>query len=529
MKTPSNDLFRLIKTLSPAERRQWQQQQGSSQLRQLFDHIQAQETYNEALIKEALGGQGKSFAANLKVHKVRLYQELLQFLRDAKAELSPAERIRRQIDGIEILLQRQLFDLAYKAIQQAKSACLEWEEYELLLVILGIQARQEAYFKELQPEALTSTQQLAELLRIIENYTEWARLNTRLKDLLLQRSTFDESGFQKVLEAIDKEILQPYESIRPLSAIAARMHNHCLFIWRDILGDLQNAHRCTRANVEIMLQRQALINEKPMQYFNILVNHIVACSHAMRFEELQECLQIQEGIAERQPFFKPYLLYAYFEVLQMLKALNRWEEALVFYETKALPIIEQYNLSEKYAARVLLLKIAEIYLVLQRRQEAGRLLLSLSAVGQSLDYELSTPFLVLEIVYHIECNNLLALQSWVEALRKRMQRQKAGQKLLPLIVNFAQRYSSTSTEGQAKALARHADQFEDLEPQAKNELCRIENFFAYSVWIQARKEGINWAEALRVHCQNTAATQQVLPTKEFYPSPITAYPNLFAL
>jgi tetratricopeptide (TPR) repeat protein len=432
MKTPSNDLFRLIKTMSAIERRQFKVVHNgdigaSNNTLDLFDIIANMEEYDEAAVKQQI--KDASFAKNLKVHKNRLQQQILSYFRLHKTAPTPAERIREQVDYAEILWQRKLYDMSLELLERAGKQCEIYEEYELLLLVLGIKARQQIYFKR---DLLKGTiEDIQKCLHIIDNYTKQAKVNDVLSSLFMQTLREDESlRVEKINAVVERDILAHGDDMLPISPIAARMYNHSMSIWRRIIGDKEGYCNCTRDSVMVCEKNPTLLKEKPASYFNILINHIIACQNAAKYTEMWECMSKMEDLKERFDYFQPHLIYGYHECVCGLKNQLHTDEAISFFSDEVQPLVDKFDLSQTHSSRLIYLKTVELFLLRKDYDMAAQLLEVLQPMTNNINMELADFALILEAIYYIERQEWAFLQSWTEALQKRMQRQK-NQKAYP--------------------------------------------------------------------------------------------------
>ena len=134
-KLPSRDLFELIKSLSKSEKRyfklfaSWHVLGDGNNYVKLFDALEKQTIYIEQEIKK------KVKARRFDLLKSHLYKILLQSL-DAYHSTSSSEKIlRRQINYIEILVQKNLYTQAKKILAQAKKSATN---HGHLLMVLNL-------------------------------------------------------------------------------------------------------------------------------------------------------------------------------------------------------------------------------------------------------------------------------------------------------------------------------------------------------------------------------------------------------
>ena len=104
MKTPSDNIFKLIRSMTAAEKRYFKRHYSSekSLLTELFDFINAQDSYREDLIK--IHFKHSKLSKNLKVYKVQLFDLLLKSLTSLYNKKDIKSKIRIGLEEIELSL-----------------------------------------------------------------------------------------------------------------------------------------------------------------------------------------------------------------------------------------------------------------------------------------------------------------------------------------------------------------------------------------------------------------------------------------
>jgi hypothetical protein len=117
----SDDLFQLVKAMSPAEKRAFRllserhaRQDGNNYLL-LLDAIAAQATYDEAALRKQL--EGKAMLNNLAEAKSYLYHSILRSMRFSKGAESPETELREVLDHLELLHGKGLIDQAERQVK----------------------------------------------------------------------------------------------------------------------------------------------------------------------------------------------------------------------------------------------------------------------------------------------------------------------------------------------------------------------------------------------------------------------------
>ncbi|HKK74536.1 MAG TPA: hypothetical protein VJ953_05660 [Saprospiraceae bacterium] len=140
MKTTTDKLFRLIKAMTPAEKRYFKRHYGSdtNTLTHLFDAINLQKEYDEADIRAQMPGKA---ANHLKVYKFQLEQLILKSLMSHQHFSSQEDKIRSGIAHFDILVEKGLLDMAQKQLERIKSITLKSDYLAYLPVIKEKEAK----------------------------------------------------------------------------------------------------------------------------------------------------------------------------------------------------------------------------------------------------------------------------------------------------------------------------------------------------------------------------------------------------
>lgn len=489
MKTPSDDLFRLIKSMTVAEKRHFKQNMEINQTSELFDIINALDEYDEEIVKKRI--KDESFRKNLKVHKNRLQQLLLRSLRLYNEDETIAQRIRENIDYIEILLAKRLYDLAYQHIQRTKKLCETSEEYELLLAVLGMEARHESYFGEFIPKEQSAMTEMSKCISLINNYVQHAHINRELitiftTKVVQEKLTERADQFNRMMES---QLLNRPE-MQPQSPIAWRMYNYSMAMWRRVAGDYQGYYQYTKANIDIFHSNPPLIESRRLQYFNAMINHILACQFAENYAEVDSNIILLENLAAKHIYFEPYLLYVYSQAIMSMKQQQQWERAIAFYEKKILPLIAAHELTANYHSRIISSFMVEVYLVVGKPHGAGDCLRIIDARSLDVNHELFEVSAVLELIYHIEQGDYALLESLTNAIQKRIRRHKVEKPFLEAALTFARRFNSLGVLSHRSWFATHQQQLDSYREDPTFQL--LSGCFAYDYWLTARANKLDW-------------------------------------
>jgi len=207
VKTPSADLFELIKSLSPQEKKYFKQQsrvyagERENTYELLFDAIDEQDRYDEAALKKKFKGQ--AFVNQFSVAKNYLYDKILDALHSQHAEQDDTLNIERMIGRTEILMRRNLMKQALLQYEKTEAKMMEVNA----LTLLPHLARQKnlilaRILKHFDIDTLIeNTKEAAHHAEVLLNYLQYETL-----DLEVSRFFADSKLLEKkeAREALDK-------------------------------------------------------------------------------------------------------------------------------------------------------------------------------------------------------------------------------------------------------------------------------------------------------------------------------------
>ena len=137
-KDRSDHLYTLIKSMKKSEKRYFKVRNNSgskedSKYLMLFDALSEQEAFNEELIIENNSWINPQQFSNLKAH---LYKKILHSLKEYTSSSNEDILIREQIDYIQILFDRSLYQQSMQLLQKVKKAIKKSDNLELQLEVL---------------------------------------------------------------------------------------------------------------------------------------------------------------------------------------------------------------------------------------------------------------------------------------------------------------------------------------------------------------------------------------------------------
>jgi len=136
--TKKGNIFHLIKSLSKSEKRYFKTSLGEKAINKnyakLFKIIDRQSEYDENEIRKVF--KDEKFVKQLHVTKIYLTGLILKSLRNYHSDKSINSKLNNFLFDIELLFEKELYDLAYYRIKKAEVLALDYERLPYLLEIL---------------------------------------------------------------------------------------------------------------------------------------------------------------------------------------------------------------------------------------------------------------------------------------------------------------------------------------------------------------------------------------------------------
>lgn len=205
-----DELLKLIQSLTPSEKRYFKLfssvQLGGKKYFALFDELAAMESYDAAIICKKL----KTTKPRLANDKKYLEKMVVRALRSFNEKNSPETRVQNALCEIELLYNKEQFDMCRAIIDEAKTECIEYELFNQLLQFL-------IWEKTIDGKLLSVGERLnkneaiwkleKEWIEKLENFCQYRLLSRKTFALTHSMGAFSEIKYRKELEALLKNTL----------------------------------------------------------------------------------------------------------------------------------------------------------------------------------------------------------------------------------------------------------------------------------------------------------------------------------
>lgn len=308
MKTVSTDLFDLIKSLTKQEKRYFKLfaarhvigKQNKYVL--LFNAIDKQEVYDEALIREQFAGE--PFLRQLHVAKNYLYKLLLTSLRSYH-ETRSGDKFYIWLRDAQLLYDRGLYKQSARSLVKARKWATERDQFLQLLEVYQWEHRIALIQNDYDRVEQYVQQGIAEEFDILDkyrNYLEFQSLNDQVFLPYWRKGAIRSEEEKTALKQLfERPLYQSPDQAR--SFYARYFYHNAHFSFHFFLGEVEASYTHIRALVQMFedLDQRRLEGRLVRNYGSSLINLYIVQRQLGRFDEIPHTLQLLRNVPADSP------------------------------------------------------------------------------------------------------------------------------------------------------------------------------------------------------------------------------------
>lgn len=459
---PSVDLFELIQSLSPAEKRYFKlfaalnNKKGVNAYVKVFELVEQQKEYDEAkLIAE---GGGEKLAAQLPVVKNYLHKLILKSLRNFHAGQSVDFRLKEWLMNVEILLRKDLIGQCMKVLEKARKTAIEYEKYEYLLEILSYDMALASKLPEVDLDRLGK--HVEDFFLDADTYFEKFKNILTHRKLTMQLLILNrkeqhlrsESSFNAYNDLMQHPITQ---GIGETKSVKARMYYlQSSYIFHFARGDYDRAYEAGAAMVMLMETHPFLVEERPANYLNALQNMITMGVATLPYEQALKLVDKLHSFEEHFPSVKfekgledRAKVFAWFQELSLYERNRNYQAGLA----KMPELLEwldsrnfQFNMNEGFVLLGLYFTLAKISLFAGQHKDGLRLVNRiLNHPGIGTGYWMHLSARIMQILLYLEMGEFSLVESSAASLYRFLEKRKQLHRFEQILMRFMRRTAST--------------------------------------------------------------------------------------
>lgn len=277
---PSEELFKLIKSLSKSEKRFFKLssalQSGDKNYLKIFDFIESQPEYDENELKKTF--KNETFIKHLPSEKNHLYRLILKSLRVFYSESSASSILKQELKNVEILYNKALYKECEKFVTRAKKIAVDYEEFYYWFELISWEKRlldsasEDGEFSFNLNELIEEEEMVIAKLR---NLAEYQVIYSKINQIFRSGGFSRNSEERKVVEGIaDYHLIKGKNT-----ALSSRASSICYYIKGLCAATNRNyedSYTFFKRTKEI-LDKNPLIKEDLGQRYILTNSHLLHC------------------------------------------------------------------------------------------------------------------------------------------------------------------------------------------------------------------------------------------------------------
>lgn len=298
-KTPSDKLFRLIRALSPSEKRYFRlfmgqkaEGEGKYQYQQLFEAIAEMEAFDEAALKQKIYKNQPPEGKKYSELKAYLYDLVLKCLQSFDEQQSVEYRLNHLLQSVAVLYKRGHYDDCRDLLHKAAKLARQYESFAHLLEVIRWEkqlayTRMDVDFLHKQLEQLQFEEDRAlELLRNAVDYRKsFFQVYTTIKREAQHR------GYDRLTLLQDIVNQESFEDPDRAESHKARVtYYRTLNLYYYATLEYEQFYESGQKLIALLESQPHFLRENISDYIAALSNLILSCGMLQRYDEVHTAL-----------------------------------------------------------------------------------------------------------------------------------------------------------------------------------------------------------------------------------------------
>ncbi|MES2132719.1 MAG: hypothetical protein V4506_10230 [Bacteroidota bacterium] len=510
---PTNQLFDLIKSLSPEEEKKFtllsSLQAGDKNYIKLFNYIQHQESYDEEDVKEHF--KKEIFVQHFASEKNQLLHHILKSLRFHRYETITSAKIDEDIKNIQLLFNKSLYKQSRKQLSMIKKRAHDFELFYSLLEIIELEKvliDMEAHFGDINYRSLKELiEEENDVFQKIENFAAYevqlAKLNNLSSRLMIARSKEDVKEITDVIKAA-----KLIASTTGMLAYKSRIiYLYTIGLGNRLMNEVDEAYSAFSELIVYMENKPEIISEMPDYYIlshGFLVRHFAIKKQyndgfkmidklkSLSLNKYFNAIDLQIAIFI-QSYITEITLYAY--IGQHDKAKN-----IIPYVIKGL---------DKYETKINNEELVKIYHIISMIYfgvgEYNKSLIWLNKIINTNYDDLRQDTIriskLINLIIHFELGNDDLLSYIYKSSVRFFNNQKKQYKFETVFLDYFKKIALSKRDSKQKeTYVKFKEELQTVfkDKYEKNAL----EFFNFYAWLDSKIHSITFAEAIQIRRQN---------------------------
>ncbi|MDX1943305.1 MAG: hypothetical protein SFU99_22255 [Saprospiraceae bacterium] len=491
MKKPKDHLYRLVISMTPPEKRYFKIHFGQieSVLTKLFDIVNHLTEYDEEFVKTQLH---PTAAKNLKVHKIQLAELLLKSLTLFHSQKSVYSKIRMGLEEVDLLIDKELYEMATDRLSKLKKLCLEYQEYAYLIEVINRDFRlNHIRYDKIGQSQLPIFEELKSAIEHLHEQFRFAELGNRVLDIKRKQelSGFSEEEIEYSRRLLASDFLQKENEPRSFRARLSR--NTLLTFLHDIHDNREKSLYYRLNSVTLFREHPDYARHHSFDFLGTLRNLVNLYLKENLYEETRLVIKEAIDFGEKYKIHREQLVYFHYSELVIEYNLGNFESITKNIEPKIIKHLEHYDISEDRIGIITFLYLAITHLVLENHIQTQDFLRQLLKAPNDLQDYFIEVFTLVELISHYESNEHILLHNILNTKNRQLKKRGGNSIFYKEILKFFKKLIDQPYHSAELAQAFLAK----LEKMNSEKVLGMFFYFKLNLWLKAVAQRYTLSEA----------------------------------
>ena len=499
-KTPSQDLFLLIKSLNKNEKgyikkTAFRHTDGETNFLRLFDAIASQKTYNDEKLR-----QTEKYIRQLPRLKNYLYEKILASLETYHASKNKEIQIRQLLNRVQILFDKGFYNQCKKLLYRAKEIATKQEYFTQLLEILEwerVLIIEKLMVANLHDIGIQERHVLEQMQNLAYYKSAYDKVSLLYTQTIIIRNAAEEAEFKKIVGARNFE-----KEENAFSVTARILLLKTIGKYLSALDDRKNYLLHARRAVAVMESAPEYINEHLMQYIKVLNNLIVTLGENRKHEEWKAAIKKLRAIPKTYPAASNVKMQSIIFMRAVIREFYYYHDLGEFARAHKLIGRIQEGLEKYYHLISVTHRMMFYYAIAYSHFIQGELKNALEWTNRIINERLTLETQafqrfarILSLLIHFELGNTDLLEYLVRSTKRFLAREQKLYKLENAFIDFIEKYASGNPDSAQMKNRFHS--FRDTIFKMNDPLeYNILEYFDLLSWTESKIEQKDFAEIL---------------------------------
>ncbi|HMS64462.1 MAG TPA: hypothetical protein PKD83_04315 [Ignavibacteria bacterium] len=499
----TDDLFQLIKSLDQSEKRYFKifatmhiKGEDNNKYVKLFDAIDSQETYNEALIRKTFPKE--KFLNQLHVAKNYLYNTILKSLRIYYSEKSKLNELMDLLKDVQILYDKSLIKQCRKHLDKAKKIAYAYEKHAQILVILDWEktlARTSAYSDVEERDLLEYYYEHNKATENLNNINEYWKLTMNYFFLRKKQGNVrDKDELKKFNEIIKHPLLLSED--KATSYISKSLYFNIKGLYYHTNKDYKNLLLYSSKLVNLFEANPLL--KKEDNFIAALNNLLIVQIELKKYDEAIETLNKLRNIETRSPVTQARIFVTSYDTeLNLYLRKGDFEKGILLVKDIEEGLKKFKNKLNKESEALFDYNIAYLYFGLNDFDNSLKWINNIiNDADLNIREDIQCFARILNLLIHYELSNFDLIEYNIKSTRRYLSNKNNLKKFELLVLNYLRKLIASKTDSDKTYIFKSWKKELSFDSDDLIEIKAFE-YFDFISWLESKITNKNFQEIVK--------------------------------